>query len=720
MLVCTECKAVVGEEAQACPGDGAKLESMERLPEGAVLGDYHVVKMLGEGGMGFVYEANHQVLGRRCALKILRPEFAADETVVTRFLLEAKAVNVINHKHIVNVYDYGDGIDGLVYFVMEYLEGEALTDLLKRIKPMPPVLLVHVFTQVLQGLAAAHAKKIIHRDLKPDNVFIISRMGNPLFAKLLDFGVAKLRGEEKVDGLTSQGALIGTPEFMSPEQFQGEAVDTRSDVFSLGNMLYAAATGTAPFPGTSLGELAARIIMHDPAPITELVPEFPIALQEVIDRALQKDPAERYANAQEMLEALGPVVQQIDPDRALVTALLRTEAGDPDADIEPASDPSWSLPATDTATKSPSRKAARKRPHKAGAPRRGMAMAGAAVAVAALGLGVLLLDGDGDAAVEESPSTGSADTEAGETPAGTTLVASAEAGERGALRAQAAAEMSSLWTASDASTRARLVEALAKVGAAASEPVLRQALAEDPQTLVRAARALAELKTPTAGAAVFAALDKVGAKLKIDLVASLLAMGDERAHRLLEQALAQPRSQFVAALALVKQGADRSEKTLQRVRDVFEETPEWKGHWLAAAEALLATGDQSATEALSKALSGDASPAHQVAAAALLATQGSEAGQEHLSAVVADARSKVRDAAALALARLGHEDALLFVPVGMMSDDVDAQVTAIAILSRVGGEDLEKQSKRLAATATSASDPAVKMAALAALAGLGD
>ena len=206
MRVCIQCKSLLRHEARTCPRDGATAEEVEALPQGTKLASYKIERMLGEGGMGFVYEATHEVLGRRTAIKLLRPEFANEAQIVTRFLNEAKAVNLIDHQNIINVYDYGDGADGSVYFVMEFLEGETLDDLMRKRKPMPLPLLLHVFSQIGRALAAAHAKKIVHRDLKPANVYVIAREDNPYFIKLLDFGIAQLRGEGAVKGLTQAGS----------------------------------------------------------------------------------------------------------------------------------------------------------------------------------------------------------------------------------------------------------------------------------------------------------------------------------------------------------------------------------------------------------------------------------------------------------------------------------------------------------------------------------
>src|SRR4029078_11012737 len=156
----------------------------------------------------------------------------------TRFQNEAIAVNTIAHQNIVNVYDYGTGADGSAYFVMDLLEGDPLDELMHRRRPLPIALLLHVFGQIARALAAAHAKQIVHRDLKPANVFITAREDNPYFVKLLDFGVAQLRGAGAVNGLTLAGAVMGTPQYMSPEQISGRTVDARCDVWAFGVMLH--------------------------------------------------------------------------------------------------------------------------------------------------------------------------------------------------------------------------------------------------------------------------------------------------------------------------------------------------------------------------------------------------------------------------------------------------------------------------------------------------
>ncbi|HRC56729.1 MAG TPA: serine/threonine-protein kinase, partial [Kofleriaceae bacterium] len=309
-----------------CPADGSAALSVETLPPGTPLGAYRIERVLGDGGMGFVYEAVHEVLQRRTAIKMLRPELASHPQIVTRFLNEAKAVNLINHDNIVNVYDYGDNADESVYFVMEYLEGATLDVLLYKRRPMQVPLLVHLFRQIGKALAAAHAKQIVHRDLKPANVFVIAREGNPYFVKLLDFGIAQLRGAGSVQGLTIAGSVMGTPQYMSPEQVSGGAVDARSDVWAFGVMMYRAATGEAPFKGEEFAELAGKILYQVPRPAGELV-IMPRALSQLIMSCLERSVDARCPSIQAALAGLDQVLQEAGLTEDALMAEIYADAG---------------------------------------------------------------------------------------------------------------------------------------------------------------------------------------------------------------------------------------------------------------------------------------------------------------------------------------------------------------------------------------------------------
>jgi serine/threonine-protein kinase len=269
------------------------------------LGAYRIVGKLGEGAMGIVHEGRHDLLGRRVAIKVLRPELARDPQISARFLREAIAANAVRHENIVAIYDHGTTPDGGAYLVMELLEGETLADRERRVGRLALPELARVFEQVLRALAEAHGRGVVHRDLKPANVFLVRRPDDPLFVKLLDFGVAKLSAEHAAQKLTSTGMVLGTPLYMSPEQILGRAVDARSDLFSVGVMLYQAATGELPFRGGNMGEVAASITAAAPPPPRALRPELPAELEAVILTALARDPARRHPTAAAMLEALG-------------------------------------------------------------------------------------------------------------------------------------------------------------------------------------------------------------------------------------------------------------------------------------------------------------------------------------------------------------------------------------------------------------------------------
>jgi serine/threonine-protein kinase len=317
---------LLGGEARQCPTDGAATVLVKTLPKDTRLGAYRIDRMLGEGGMGFVYEATHEVLNRRSAIKMLRPELAAHKQIVTRFLNEAKAVNLIDHQNIVNVYDYGDDLDGNIYLVMELLAGESLDDLMRKRQPMAMPLLLHVFGQIAKALAAAHAKQIVHRDLKPANVYVIAREDNPYFIKLLDFGIAQLRGHGAAPGLTLAGSVMGTPQYMSPEQISGGTIDARTDVWALGVMMYRAATGYAPFQGEQFAELADKILHHPPQPAGELV-AVPPALSMLIASCLQRRIEDRCRSVGELIAGLERVKRERKLDDDAILAAVTADPG---------------------------------------------------------------------------------------------------------------------------------------------------------------------------------------------------------------------------------------------------------------------------------------------------------------------------------------------------------------------------------------------------------
>ena len=266
-------------------------------------GRYVVQSVLGEGGMGVVYKCRRRVFEKTVAVKILRSDLAKNHEVTERFATEAKAASNIGNAHIVDVFDFGELPDGSTYFAMEYLDGPSLADLLEPSGSVPAVRVVEIGRQLAEGLAAAHEAGIVHRDLKPDNVFLVDKDGRE-FVKIVDFGIAKVAGLQ--NKITRAGAIFGTPHYMAPEQCRGSAVDARTDIYSLGVILYELLTGTVPFDAENPLTILSQHLHDPPAPPSTLdrPPQLPGGLEAVILRCLEKDPDQRFQSMGEVAEAL--------------------------------------------------------------------------------------------------------------------------------------------------------------------------------------------------------------------------------------------------------------------------------------------------------------------------------------------------------------------------------------------------------------------------------
>ena len=282
---------------------------------GHVLGDrYRLVSILGEGGMGTVYLAEHVTIGKQLAVKVLGAEFSQQESYRIRFLREAQSISRIAHENVVEVTDFGVAPNGSLYLVMEYLQGEGLSDTLDREGALAWSRTKQIVLQVCRALHAAHEKGILHRDIKPENCFRIKRGANRDFIKVLDFGLAKVVSDEPgmETSLTAVGGVIGTPEYMSPERVRGETLDERSDVYSVGILLYEVCTGCVPFSGDHYTLVLDQQLHAQPVQPRAVAPHAGITpeLEAVILQALEKDRARRYPTIRALAEAVAAIPVQ--------------------------------------------------------------------------------------------------------------------------------------------------------------------------------------------------------------------------------------------------------------------------------------------------------------------------------------------------------------------------------------------------------------------------
>ncbi|HXU04032.1 MAG TPA: serine/threonine-protein kinase [Polyangia bacterium] len=279
---------------------------------GHTIGNYRITAKLGEGGMGVVYLAEHPVIGKKVAMKAIHPELSKNSDVVSRFVTEAKAVNQIGHEHIVDIADFGNTSDGEFYFVMEYLQGESLSDRLRRENRLAAGSALSITAQIADALNASHEQGIIHRDLKPENIFLcVNRGAGRDFVKVLDFGLAKLTlSDQKVSHKTRTGSVMGTPYYMSPEQCEGKIeIDHRADIYSLGVLLFEMLTGKVPFGGDGYGEIIVKHVTMPPPSVRSLNEELPEEIDLILYRALAKDRDQRFQTMAELQAAL------LDPQR---------------------------------------------------------------------------------------------------------------------------------------------------------------------------------------------------------------------------------------------------------------------------------------------------------------------------------------------------------------------------------------------------------------------
>jgi serine/threonine-protein kinase len=299
--VCPTCGTEYPLSERFCPRDGTALRSASQTADllGSVVADrYHIIKKLGEGGMGTVYLAEHVKMGRKSALKVMNPGMNSDPDAIARFNREASNASRLSHPNICGIYDFGETPDGLIYLAMEFIEGKALTDLIEVDGSLAPARAASIVHQTGDALQVAHDAGIVHRDLKPDNIMVTKNRDGSDLVKVVDFGIAKASSSD-AQKVTKTGLVVGTPEYMSPEQLSGDKLDGRSDIYSLALVAFNCLTGKLPFPSETAQEAMIMRLTDRPRTLSEIRPDitWPEKLQEVMDRGLARDADERYQSA---------------------------------------------------------------------------------------------------------------------------------------------------------------------------------------------------------------------------------------------------------------------------------------------------------------------------------------------------------------------------------------------------------------------------------------
>jgi serine/threonine-protein kinase len=339
---CGACRAVFRSGFARCPLDGTPLQQLAADPlVETIFADRYVIEAcIGEGGMGRVYRARHRRVSRRFAIKVLYGEYASNGKMRERLAREAELASRLSHPNLISVVDFGESEQGLLYLVMDYVEGQELARLIDGEGPLAPPRVRRLLLQLCHGLAHAHAQGLVHRDFKAENVLVCGQ-GAEESARIVDFGLAFLFDSDDSERLTTAGIVMGTPSYMSPEQASGEPIDLRSDLFSLGVVLYGMLAGVLPFSGSPV-EVARQNLMAAPPRIAQRVPglQVPPALEDIAHRLMAKKPAERFQSAQEVIAAIEALPDELGAALAPVTSAPGVPVAAPLPAAAPDSEPS--------------------------------------------------------------------------------------------------------------------------------------------------------------------------------------------------------------------------------------------------------------------------------------------------------------------------------------------------------------------------------------------
>jgi serine/threonine-protein kinase len=304
---CPHCGGEHPEGTETCPETGEEFTPALAQLGKIIGGKYEILKLLGEGGMGAVYEARHVEIRQHVALKLLHFQLARDQEIRQRFFREAMSAGEIGHENIIQMHDIGRDATGSIYLVMELLKGESLAERVRREGALPVDRAVDIMLQTLDALAASHAKGIVHRDMKPENVFLCRLGGRDDFVKILDFGIAKVKDPADGESLTRTGTMLGTAAYMAPEQIAGDReADHRMDVYACGVILYQMLSGRVPFDATSVHGVIYRIMNEDPPALSEMRQGLPAGVEEIVRRAIARNRDLRFQTAADFAQALVP------------------------------------------------------------------------------------------------------------------------------------------------------------------------------------------------------------------------------------------------------------------------------------------------------------------------------------------------------------------------------------------------------------------------------